>query len=196
RHGAARDRERPQDRRRLVPALPRVGARLWVRRRVDTRGDDRRRPLPAGPGDRPAAPRRPRRARAGRRLPSALGLGRAARGRALRGARLRAADRERTRGDDAAHVRVARGLKKSSRASAMIARVRVLVVVCAAVCCLNAAAAAPPASWTTFGNEPTRAGDAGSVTPQTLARDFVLPLDGRIVGQVLAANGTFYAATT
>jgi outer membrane protein assembly factor BamB len=72
-----------------------------------------------------------------------------------------------------------------------------MVVVCAAlVVCLNAAAAAPPASWTTYGNGSTRAGDASSAAPPTLARDFVLPLEGRIVGQVLAANGTFYAATT
>ena len=72
-----------------------------------------------------------------------------------------------------------------------------MVVVCAAlVVCLNAAAAAPTASWTTYGNGPARAGDASSATPQALSRDFVLPLDGRIVGQVLAANGTFYAATT
>jgi hypothetical protein len=68
-----------------------------------------------------------------------------------------------------------------------------MVVVCAALLlCLDASAAPPAASWTTYGNGPTRTGD-GAATPTTLSRDFVLPLDGRIVGQVLAANGTFYA---
>jgi hypothetical protein len=71
-----------------------------------------------------------------------------------------------------------------------------MVAVCAAlVLCLNSAAAAPPTSWTTYGNGPSRAG-AAAAAPATLTRDFVLPLDGRIVGQVLAANGAFYAATT
>jgi hypothetical protein len=63
--------------------------------------------------------------------------------------------------------------------------------------CLNASAATPsPGSWTTHGDGPTRAGDAAGPAPTTLSRDFVLPLDGRIVGQVLAAGGELYAATT
>jgi hypothetical protein len=74
--------------------------------------------------------------------------------------------------------------------------VRAKVVVCAAlVCCLNAAAAPPATSWTTYGNGPARTGAAATAAP-SLTRDFVLPLDGRVVGQVLAANGLFYAATT
>ena len=64
--------------------------------------------------------------------------------------------------------------------------------------CLNASAAAPPDanSWTTYGNGLDRDGDASAAAPTVLARDFVLPLDGRIVGQVLAAGGQFYVATT
>jgi len=57
------------------------------------------------------------------------------------------------------------------------------------------ASAATPADWTTYGNGTARAGDAAAA-PQTLSRDFVLPLAGRIVGQVLSAGGRFYAATT
>jgi len=57
------------------------------------------------------------------------------------------------------------------------------------------AAAATPTDWTTFGDGAARAGDAAAVPPG-LSRDFALPLDGRIVGQVLDARGTFYAATT
>ena len=65
---------------------------------------------------------------------------------------------------------------------------RALVVVGAAlVLCLNASAAAPTdTSWTTYGDGLARAGDAAGATPTDLTRDFVLPLDGRIVGQVLA----------
>lgn len=56
-------------------------------------------------------------------------------------------------------------------------------------------AAPVAASWTTFGNTAQRTG--GTVpAPTSLQRSFVLPVDGRITGQVLASRGVFYAATT
>ena len=52
RRGADRDGGRPSGRRRLVPALPHRRPGLRLRRRGDARDDDRRRPRPAGRGDR------------------------------------------------------------------------------------------------------------------------------------------------
>jgi hypothetical protein len=50
-------------------------------------------------------------------------------------------------------------------------------------------------NWTTFGNSPARLG-AVAAQPGTLLRHFVLPLRGRVTGQVLSAAGAFFAATT
>jgi hypothetical protein len=73
----------------------------------------------------------------------------------------------------------------------------IAVVAAGLVLCLNASAAEPPASsWTTYGDDVARAGDAAGSVSTSPTRDFVLPLDGRIVGQVLADDGSYYAATT
>jgi hypothetical protein len=49
--------------------------------------------------------------------------------------------------------------------------------------------------WTSYGNGGERWGETAEGGP-TLDRRFVLPLNGRITGQVLAANGNFFAATS
>src|SRR5205814_10338981 len=133
--------------------------------------------LAAGSRHRAAPPRRPDRARPGRRVPRALGLGREepSRDRGLRGRRLRAGRRERPRGDDAAHVLLARG--ESQEIFSYLredGRVRVMVVCAALALCLDASAAAPDAGWTTYGDGPTRAG-VTAAAPTTLSRDFVVP---------------------
>src|SRR5437868_15030176 len=77
--------------------------------------------------------------------------------------------------------------------------VKVLVVGCAALalCLGTTAAAADPTAWTGYGDGPERDGVASPAADGTTPnRDFVLPLEGRIVGQVLESGGTFYAATT
>src|SRR5690242_12433845 len=52
-------------------------------------------------------------------------------------------------------------------------------------------------SWTTFGNGPGRDGIASdALNPTTLRATFVLPLDGRITSQVLAARGVPTAGST
>ena len=55
--------------------------------------------------------------------------------------------------------------------------------------------AAPASSWSTYGNSSLRIGGT-TANAKTLHRRFVLPVDGRITGQVLASRGTFFAATT
>jgi hypothetical protein len=61
---------------------------------------------------------------------------------------------------------------------------------------LSASAAAPEPGWTTYGDGTARAGDAPDAAPTSLTRDFVLPVDGRVVGQTLEDGGLFYTATT
>ena len=61
--------------------------------------------------------------------------------------------------------------------------------------CAGAGAQAPGSSWLGYGNSPERDGTA-SAESAPVTRLFVLPVDGRITGQVLADDGTFYAATT
>ncbi len=67
------------------------------------------------------------------------------------------------------------------------------------LCCLSssgAVVAAAPA-WTTFGSGTARLGEASApASSSRVARRFVVPLPGRITGQVLAAGGVFVAATT
>ncbi len=50
-------------------------------------------------------------------------------------------------------------------------------------------------AWSSYGNGPERTSATG-VTPIRIARGFVLPLRGRITGQVLAAAGDFFAASS
>ena len=68
------------------------------------------------------------------------------------------------------------------------------------LCCLSSSGAAVVAgapAWTTFGAGTARLGDAStSASSARVARRFVVPLPGRITGQVLAAGGVFVAATT
>jgi hypothetical protein len=51
------------------------------------------------------------------------------------------------------------------------------------------------AAWTTYGDSPARISAVPAQAGQ-LTRRFVLPLGGRITGQVLSADGAFFAATT
>jgi outer membrane protein assembly factor BamB len=80
------------------------------------------------------------------------------------------------------------------------------VLRCAAACAAVAAviagssgpvgAAAPPprSAWTTFGASTNRNGYSPIAVAQ-LGRAFVLPVDGRVTSQVLAADGLFFATT-
>jgi hypothetical protein len=68
-------------------------------------------------------------------------------------------------------------------------------IVGALVVCAGAGAQQPSSSWLGYGNGPERDGDAAAETAAP-TRLFVLPVDGRIIGQILADDGTFYAATT
>ena len=61
--------------------------------------------------------------------------------------------------------------------------------------CLAAAGAGSDGDWTTYGDSPARI-SAVPAEAGALTRHFVLPLDGRITGQVLYAAGAFFAATT
>ena len=71
-----------------------------------------------------------------------------------------------------------------------------IAVAAAALACAAAAPADDAAgSWTTYGDGAARLGDAPAA-PTSLERSFVLPLPGRITGQVLADDGDFFAATT
>jgi hypothetical protein len=62
--------------------------------------------------------------------------------------------------------------------------------------CTGAGSQPPAADWLGFGNSPDRVGAAAAPATSSLKRVFVLPVDGRITGQILADGGTFYAATT
>jgi hypothetical protein len=73
----------------------------------------------------------------------------------------------------------------------------IAVVAAGLVLCLNASAAEPPASsWTTYGDDVARAGDAAGSVSTSPTRDFVLPLDGRIVGTgaIDEQSSTLYVA--
>jgi hypothetical protein len=59
----------------------------------------------------------------------------------------------------------------------------------------SAAFGAGPPSWTTYGSDTTRDGEVDA-RPASPVRAFVLPLPGRITGQVLAARGLFFAVTS
>ena len=78
---------------------------------------------------------------------------------------------------------------------------RVWAAACAAAAvvalttCLAAAGADSDGDWTTYGDSPARI-SAVPAEAGALTRHFVLPLDGRVTGQVLYAAGAFYAATT
>jgi PQQ-like domain len=64
------------------------------------------------------------------------------------------------------------------------------------VLCAAPAGAAPAGnSWTGWGNSPERWGLAAA-DPSTVTRSFVLPLAGRITGQVLADEGSYFVATS
>ena len=56
-------------------------------------------------------------------------------------------------------------------------------------------AAGPAGSWLGWGNGQQR-WDSASTSPASVGRRFVLPLQGRITNQVLAANGSFCVATS
>lgn len=73
---------------------------------------------------------------------------------------------------------------------------RGLALAGALVACASASGAtAPSPAWTTWGNSTERLGDAAS-DPSAVTRSFVLPLGGRITGQVLYDGGSFFAATS
>jgi hypothetical protein len=73
---------------------------------------------------------------------------------------------------------------------------RRLVAAGALILCATASGAtAPAATWTTWGGNPERWGAVTS-DPTALARNFVLPLTGRITSQILFADGSFFAATS
>lgn len=82
--------------------------------------------------------------------------------------------------------------------------VRLLAAGLAAALLLGKAGAAPSPGWTTYGADPGRSGAAPSaLEPASLRPAFVLPLRGRVIGQVLAARDvpsaglmTLYVATT
>ena len=67
----------------------------------------------------------------------------------------------------------------------------------ALVVCTSAHGATAPSSpeWTSWGNSPDRVGDAAT-EPAALTRAFVLPLNGRITNQVLAAGGAYFVGTS
>jgi hypothetical protein len=73
---------------------------------------------------------------------------------------------------------------------------RLLVAAGALIACASASGSTTPAAgWTTWGDGTARTGSV-SADPTALARDFVLPLDGRITSQILFADGSFFAATS
>ena len=61
--------------------------------------------------------------------------------------------------------------------------------------CAGAGAQPPDSSWLAYGNGPERDGTAAAESAP-VTRLFLVPVDGRITSQILADDGTFYAATT
>lgn len=72
---------------------------------------------------------------------------------------------------------------------------RILVAFVVLLCLPGASAAGTAGSWLGWGNGQQR-WDAASTSLGSVGRRFVLPLPGRITNQVLAANGSFYVATS